>query len=557
MTPEKAVAHILDAENPLEVVHSLPEEDFYFLIRDAGPEDALPILSLASDKQLEYLLDIDIWSRDRLNMYSATQWIGWLMKADPQRTAQWFSNQKIDFLEFFVFKNIEVIIREPDQDPSDFGKDFITFDDIFYFRLVDIKAGMEATDYTSGEQHADGYIKNREKLLKAFMKRLSDRDNSLFQNILAESMALIPSETEEELYRLRNVRLAEKGFLPFEEAIGIYQPLKPRDIGHSQQKSLIKTDDIEPLMPVPYFTSQMIDAKSPFAKALASIHDERTVVQLQSEFASLSNQLIVADRKVIVERPLLKEVVKKACGFVSIGLDHLYGDHADLIRKYPLADIFRVGYGLALDLKWRTEKWRGKSWFAAENLPLNFWGEEWLGVIGGLLLKRPLYFDNYETGVLYRNFASVNDITKTEMALNEIITFDNLLAQLPLKGKPLRGHSLLTHKSLILTLWARAYLGLDPEHPELSALQLDDFKTFFNDLWNPGKKPRTIKVSMKTDFLKWLSTASGLSSAEITDQSGTTLENLFIEIENEYGAVDTHSPDPRFIPHFLIENGNT
>ena len=552
-TPEEALAYILETDNPLEVVHSIVEEDFYFLVRDVGPADALPILSLASDKQLDYLLDIEIWNRDRLNNTSATQWIGRLLKADPQRTVQWLSSQKSDLLEFFVSKNIEVVVREPDQEPSDFGKDFITFDDIFYFRFIEPSDGMEPPADEPREPLADGHIRDREKLLTAFMKRLSENDHSLFQSILLESTSLIPSEAEEELYRLRNVRLAEKGFLPFEEAIGIYQPLTPKDIQHSPHKHVFKTGRAETFVPVPYFSNQMIDPESPFARALASITDERTAMQLQSEFAGLANQLIVADRKAIVERPDLRNVVKKACGYISIGLKRLSVNHTDLIQKYLLADLFRVGYGLALDLKWRAENWRGRSWFAAEGLPLSFWGEEWLGVVGGLLLKKPLYFDNYKTGVLYRDFASMDDIDRAETTLNDIIAFDNLLAHLQLEGKSLIGYGLLTHQCLLLTLWARAYLKLDSGRPQLSAINLDEFKTFFGDLWNPGKKPRTINVSMKTDFLKWLSAASGLSGAEITGQSGKTLDELFTEIESEYGAVDIHSLDPRFIPHFLIK----
>ena len=54
-----------------------------------------------------------------------------------------------------------------------------------------------------------------------------------------------------------------------------------------------------------------------------------------------------------------------------------------------------------------------------------------MGVIGGLLLKHPLFYDNYETGVLYREFASYADIRKTETILNEIIAFDDLLAFIP------------------------------------------------------------------------------------------------------------------------------
>ncbi len=553
MPSEKALSYILDAKNPLEVVHSLPEEDFYFLVHDIGPEDALPILSLASHKQLEYLLDIDIWTRDRFNNYSAAQWIGLLSTADPQRIAQWFSTRKTDLLEFFIFKNIEVKIRESDQDPSDFGDDYITFDDVFYFKFIEFPSWTETAEDASETHDADGSLKDRADVLMAFMKQLSDLDHPLFQSILLESAAIISSETEEELYRLRNVRLAEKGFLPFEESIGIYQPLKPRDINRSRQKRLINTGNSERFLPVPFFTSQMIDAQSPFAKALTSVTDEGIVMQLQTEFAALCNQLIVADRKVIMERPSLRDVVNKTCGYISIGLKNLPGEHRDLIRKYPLSDLFRVGYGFALELKWRTEKWRDKSWFKAEGLPLRFWGEDWLGVIGGLLLKKPLYFDNYETGVLYREFTTMNDIVKTETVLDEAIAVDNLLAHLSFTVKPLHVYSLLTYKNLILTHWARFHLGLNRKLAAASSISLDAFRTFFNDLWNPGRKPRTIKLSMKTAFLKWLSTASGFSSTEITDQSGNTLEKLFLEIESEYGEVDIHALDPRFIPHFLIE----
>jgi hypothetical protein len=248
----------------------------------------------------------------------------------------------------------------------------------------------------------------------------------------------------------------------------------------------------------------------------------------------------------------LRGIVGKACGFISIGLDNLSGGKQTWICKYPLADLFRMGYGFALDLKWRAEKWRKKSWFAAEGLPLSFWGEEWLGVVGGLLLKNPLYFDNYQTGVLYRDFSTVQDIVETESVLNQVMAFDTLLAHVPVKLKPLHGYTLLTYKNLILTLWARHYTGLDTDVPRFSTLSLDSFRSFFQELWEPERKPRTVGLAMKQNFLTWLARTSGLSGAEITERSGHTLETLFHEIENEYADVADHGLDPRFIPHFLL-----
>jgi len=33
-----------------------------------------------------------------------------------------------------------------------------------------------------------------------------------------------------------------------------------------------------------------------------------------------------------------------------------------------------------------------------------------MGVLGGILLKKPLFYDNYKTGVLYREFTSAEDV---------------------------------------------------------------------------------------------------------------------------------------------------
>ncbi len=112
----------------------------------------------------------------------------------------------------------------------------------------------------------------------------------------------------------------------------------------------------------------------------------------------MCNLIIAADQNKIRDREQLKGIVKKACGYISIGLESLAEGNsgldihrtAALIQRYPLSGIFKVGYGRALQLKWRTERWKEKAWFAKEDF-VEFWGEEWLGVLGGLLLKTAVF----------------------------------------------------------------------------------------------------------------------------------------------------------------------
>jgi hypothetical protein len=560
---EKALDEILDSPQPAAMVHSFPEEDFFFLIHDIGVEDSIELLSLASDRQWEYIFDVEIWERDKISMNAVTQWLDLLLRADPDRVIRWLLKDKLEMTEFYLFKNVEVMVREHDQDPSDFGEGFFTVDDVFYIRLID-----EPYDHQLEDKE------KRDEVASEILHRLAMFDHVIYQRVLFEFMTVQGAEAEEEAFRLRNQRLAEKGFMPFDEAVGIYQPLKVNDLkdpGYLKRLRFSHEAQYETNLyaPVPFYSVGMLKQDNLFTRSLQEIKTDEILQQLQSEFASLCNQIISADQKIIREREELRGVVKKACGYVSLGLEHISVKYSEkavnrsaaLIQKIPLSRIFRVGYGFALRLKWRAQKWQKQSWFSQENLPLSFWGEEWLGVLGGLLIKKPLYFDNYKTGVIYREFESLNDIRETETVLSEIMAADRLFSLMKISPVPVPGR-FVTYKNFMLTLWARHCLALTQEPLPVKS---DEFKNFFEELWERGSgfevrssgnsadlEPRKVKTSAKESFLKWLSDASGEDIYDITRQSGRTLETLFQEIESEYGEVSTKHLKSKYISLFLV-----
>ena len=556
MSPENALNAILDSPQPTALIHSFPEEDFYFLIHDIGLEDSHPLLSLAADRQWDYVVDLEVWQKDRIELKSVTRWFDLLFKVDPDRFIKWFLHQKTEFMEFYLFKNIEVKIRETDQDPSEFGDDFFTYDDTLYVRFLDDTFELDTEEGDSD----DTIKKDRNAFLSQFFKTLAAYDHITYQKVLLEACSVIPAETQEEAYRLRNIRLAEKGFLPYEEAIGIYQPLKPEDFNKQEKKFTTADPERKLFFPVPLYHSGMLEQENLFTAALKKIELYDVIEQIQMEFAGLSNLIISADQRNIREKEELNSIVKKSCGYLNIGLERLSSEHgtsdagfcATLIRNYPLANIFRVGYGMALELKWRAEKFREKSWFEKQGLLLSFWGEQWLGVLGGLLIKKPLFFDNYKTGALYREFMSMEDIRTTESLLSEIMLFDDLFSLMAIKPDPVTDR-FLTWKNFILTLWAKDYLGLSGE---IEPLRLDEFKRLFDDLWTDQKKPYEIKPAMKESFLNWLSDRTGFTNYEISQKLGHRLENLFREIQSEYGSVSRKDLDPRYIELFLVQKNS-
>lgn len=547
MAPEQALSTIMDHPFPVTLIQSMADEDLFFLVHHVGPDDALPIIGLASNQQWTYLMDMEGWHRDRIASHSMTQWMQRLLKADNDRFTHWITSEKRDDFAFYLFRNIEVHIREYDQDPGEISEDFFTEDQTYYLRL---------RPYPKDQKPLQA---KRDQFLSDLLRRISVFDYNLYRDLLLESNAIIPAEAEEELYRLRNVRLAEKGLLPLEEAVGVYQPLKPSDLASRKPKSAVANGRVVDSYPLPILMNQSQQKVNLFAQTLNKIQDQSALQQLQSEFAGLCNQIIAADQKKITEKTALNQVVQKVSDYIAIGLEAIVLNNENktpyaepkLILSHFLSDIFRVGYGSALSLKWKADKWLRVSWFSGQGLPLGFWGETWMGVLGGLLLKKPLFYNPVESGPLYREFATMADITRTDYILNTIIAFDDLISLMDISIKRFSVDSYLTAQNLLLTLWAGHYLEIGSVR-DVCSLSMEQFKRFFSALWQADTYPRKISNKMREEFLQWLAQRSGLATYEITERMSTALEQLFLDVEQELGEVKTKDLDPRYIQLFLL-----
>jgi len=171
------------------------------------------------------------------------------------------------------------------------------------------------------------------------------------------------------------------------------------------------------------------------------------------------------------------------------------------------------------------------------------------------LLKRPLFYDNYVSGRLYRDFASEKDVNHTEKLLNEIIEIDALFPAMNIT--PDRFERFVTYENIILTLWARRYLLLEGNDNAFVSLTLNEFKRFFKYLWHDskfdGKTPRKTSTKIKEDFLKWMSDQTGKDIDYISSRLGQAMEHIFKKIEQELGSVLSKHLDPKYIHLFIIE----
>ena len=304
---EKALEKILDAPSPATLVQSFPDQDLYYLMHKIGPYDFIPVLSMASSEQWEYILDVELWDGDRVDVDTMTRVLDLLFQADPQRILRWGIKEKPALFEYYLSKHVTVKVREHDDPPPSDFDDYITIDDKFYFRFP------EKPKLADDQVPVPGNFQPAWELIEQMLKMVAGMDLSVFHGILLETDSLLPAEVEEEEFRLKSLRLAEKGFMPTHEAIGIYQPtgienLRPRP------KKRPDSGGADPDIPMPpQFFSVSTDADDLFLSALSYL-DSDLLIELESEMAALINKVISADKiKIKSRQDIEKATLKNPC----------------------------------------------------------------------------------------------------------------------------------------------------------------------------------------------------------------------------------------------------
>ena len=528
----EAINRILDHHDPGQLVRAISRVDFFWLIKKIGEDDSLPLLRLASNDQWQYMMDMELWKRDRIELKEMVSWLDRLIKADPERLARWLYSDDGNLLAHYFFHYmLDVKIKE-DQDyiPPD---GYFTFDNLYFISILD---------------------KENEEVIEQMLRNLSSEDYNRFHALLLGLGGVIPSEIEEELYRLKSVRMAEDGYLPFEEAISIYSYQNPELIKKASSEYRLLFPDEETSALVPLTPLSYAEGDNIFSKTIALIHDSQSLERLRLEFAGLCNQIFSADGILPEGMDDLINITRKAAGYLSIGIERLSGGDLqvaeEFIRNNPLVSIFRAGFGMTLELKWEAEKRIKGAWFLKNGMDAGFWGDEWGGLLKGILMKRPLF---YKGG--HRSFENLSEVETSRTVLHRLALLDRLMGEVSNSfnmKKDLFKDPLLTFHTILFHSWAVRKLDLGNSFVPLS---MDQAKKFFTLIRGKDDVPPFTLRDFKGIFLEdcvSLLQAIGPDDISMLRQA---LTELWEEFAEEYATVDVSDLDPRYTKYIIISSG--
>jgi len=521
------VNRILELEAPEEFVRAVSRVDLYWLMKKIGEEDATPILKLASNEQWQFMLDLELWDRDRLNVEQTSLWLGRLFQTDPERVARWLYGEGELLTYFYLSNMIEVAVRGKDEIFED--TTFITFDDVHYFRVRD--------------QEQEEFVQN-------LLRHLAELDYLCYQAIMMGLAGTLRDQVEEEVYRQRNVRIAEDGFLPYDEAVALYAHVDLDAL--KTDRALPSSPEPDPDLP-PAPLAPILQVREENLMLEAVRRDPLLADRVRVEFAGLCNQVISADRATVSEAEDLVRIVRKVAGYINVGLERLAGEDLaaaeEYIRDNPLQQIFRAGFSLALEVKWEAERWLKGAWFIRQGLKPGFW-DDWGGTLVGILQKRPLLYKGALSQPPYGDFEEAAQVEESRKTLRRMMALDRLLDKLSSDHPVERRWSkdpLFNFHSLLLNYWARRMMNIAPGFEPLS---LGEVRNFFRALRAGTEKPPFSMQGFREVFVEDM---AGLADfdPEAAKTLRETLSAVWEKFTEEYAWVATADLDGKYLKFIL------
>lgn len=385
-----------------EMVKVLAEEDVYLTIKHLGADDALPLLALTTPAQARFILDVELWRRDRLDDAKVVEWVNHMLACGEAKIIEFAATADVELLTLVLGRLVHLVPNEegapiPEGLPNIMPDEFFTI--LSKFPKETESVGL-------------------------FLRILRQADRDYFYRLLFLAHGAIESETEEEALRLRNSRLEEVGLLGFDEAIEIYGYVSEAEARRLADAPPPMAPAEEPEVAAPGFPLLLVERRTFLGDLLASLEDRALANRLRREIAFSANRLLVADAEHVGEIDAMAKALGRLFSLANVGLlwlsDGDRGEAMRLLARLPLRDVFQVGFSRAVDLKHEASRLALRFWPRWDTEGFLFLEAPQDQALAGLLKRVPQYYGLGRGEVGFRDFETAEEVRRTGRMLAEV-----------------------------------------------------------------------------------------------------------------------------------------
>lgn len=320
---------LIEPHDAARLVPALPIDDLHAYVHRIGLADADGVLALASGEQVRGMLDTDVWVRDRLSLDRLDPWLTALMRAGPKVLCERMLDLDDGLLNWLVRRSVEVdVIDDPEEFEAPEGEYVVTPD------------GRLCVRFPHGDK--------RDLPVKLFLDRMMRDAPDFCLNLLVHAQVALDTNLEEDAYRWRSGRMADRGYVDYYDALVIYTA--PRADQVEAARDAIPTD-------APAVERWLVPVLAPDARLAAAFGalDPEALDVVQGALGYIANMALSADRVEPWDEDGHHETLDRIRAGLVLGLDRLAGPEPDprrdakVLGETALAMIFRAGYARTLD----------------------------------------------------------------------------------------------------------------------------------------------------------------------------------------------------------------
>jgi len=525
-----------------QLVSLLPVQEAHLTLREIGLPDATFFLSLLTREQLQYVSDLETWKKDLFNPPDFVKYLEIIKQCGEGRLSEWLCTLDPETLVLVLKAYGEVtkvdIFKDEVEEAT--TRPYISFDGYYRFHPI----GTESLSF-----------------FETALRLIHSHSPSRYGMIMESAYQDMTAEVEEQAKQFRNGRLCDRGIPVFDEAMEIYRPLKDEQVtrfGADSPPVHRGTTDASPLYPV-----RWLPADSFLRETLLALSNRPETDGIRLELASLANKVLVADGLEVKNPEVLKHALRKASGFLTIGLESLSGRDvkrsADWMMRTWILLLFRLGYTHIHRLVRRATRLRDRSGFRWIDRYQCLADTPYEETLRGLFMTRPMFFDGVtESNWLgFREFNDLRDVHVTSDRLDAVEALSGIFQDLNLPPETIKDTCLeggfgdlmdtVKWSKVLHTLWVQRTLTGRTAFTPLSLPEVTQFlrSSFLSE---PEGSSRKLEPGYTQELIHWV-------SGHVPDPDHTLREHLkrwilegTDQMEQELGALSPDlPPDPRAI----------
>ncbi len=399
LSPKARMDLLTTVTHPERIVRRMAPEEVLVTIKQVGEADSLPLIALTTGKQFRYILDLELWRKEEIDVEAAGRWFEILSRIGEGKVLQFSQVSDPELVLTVMSKFVRVKARNPDIDIMEQmdSLPIFTMDDTFFIEFLSPRW---------------------EDPVRTVLEAIFEWNHTFYFRIMEELCWGVPTESEQAALHWRQSRLADHGFPDFDEAFEIYRYLHREGVAAASSMPIDRHDasptdrdptdgyDEDMLLRYPM---RLLEDRTLFRECLDNVQDDEEQDRLSVQLAHLANKVMIADNLDPAAMEALQSGLSKVGGYINIALEEACaGDvsrGAALVCANHMEVLFRRGYSVILDLRREARDLLSEAGAKHEDL-----GHPLSGLLQGLFHKRPFFAAAYLGTGKARDFSSMADI---------------------------------------------------------------------------------------------------------------------------------------------------